>query len=367
MKKCASSTCGSESNTVLKCPICLKNGVDSFFCNQECFKNGWKFHKWIHEREGVKEYNPFPNFNFTGKLRPMYPLSGSREVLKHIKKPDYAKNGIPLGEIKRNREQRFEINKQEDYDKIRKVGQISRDLLDFTARHIREGVTTDYLDEVFHRECMKRNVYPSPLNYYNFPKSICVSVNEVICHGIPDRTVLKDGDIINLDVTIYYMGFHSDLNETYYVGEKAKNDPDIVRLVETTRECLDLAIKAVKPGVPFRKLGKIIETHAKKNGLSVVRTYIGHGLGKLFHCLPDVPHYEKNKAVGIISPGMMFTIEPMLCLGSYRDVTWPDNWTAVTSDGKYSAQFEHSLLVTESSVEIITSRNEDSPGGPISI
>ena len=209
--------------------------------------------------------------------------------------------------------------------------------------------------------------YPSPLNYVHFPKSVCTSVNEVICHGIPDQRVLLDGDIVNIDVTVYHGGFHGDLNETYYVGPKASANPDVVRLVETTRECLDQAIPLVKPGMLFRDIGGVIEQHAKSRGCGVVKTYCGHGINQLFHTTPNVPHYAKNKAVGIAKPGMCFTIEPMITLGTYKDKTWPDDWTSVTQDGSLTAQFEHTLLVTETGVEVLTARLADSPGGPIPI
>ena len=176
---------------------------------------------------------------------------------------------------------------------------------------------------------------------------------------------MQDGDILNLDVTLYYGGFHGDLNETYYVGEKALADADSVRLVETARECLDLAIANVKPGMAFREPGNIIEKHAKSRNCSVIKTYCGHGINEIFHTAPNIPHYAKNKAVGIAKPGMTFTIEPMISLGSYRDKTWPDDWTSVTSDGSRTAQFEHTLLVTEDGVEILTARLPDSPGGPV--
>jgi len=168
---------------------------------------------------------------------------------------------------------------------------------------------------------------------------LCTSVNEVICHGIPDQYVLKDGDIINLDISLYHGGFHADLNETYYVGDKALADPDTVRLVETARQCLDESIKLVKPGTPYKDYGNVIEKHAKSRGCSTVKTYCGHGVNTLFHCAPNVPHYAKNKAIGQAKPGTCFTIEPMICLGTYKDKTWPDNWTSVTTDGMRSAQF----------------------------
>ncbi|CAD1813076.1 methionine aminopeptidase, type I [Candida parapsilosis] len=363
---CAAPQCGKETNSMLKCPVCLQAGISSVFCDQNCFRSSYSIHKAIHKSDdGEETYIPFPNFSYTGDLRPHYPLSPRRSIPKHIKLPDYAQHGKPISEIKNDRIGKIPVLTPKEITKIQKVSKVAREVLDITASHIQPGITTDELDEILHRECVKRNAYPSPLNYYNFPKSLCTSVNEVICHGIPDKTKLKDGDIINLDVTIYYMGFHSDLNETYYVGDKAKSDPDTVRLVETTRECLDLAIQAVKPGVAFRELGNIIEKHASENNCSVVRTYCGHGCGTLFHCQPNIPHYAKNKAIGIIKPGQVFTIEPMLNLGTYKDCTWPDKWTSTTQDGKRSAQFEHMLLVTEDGVEVLTARNENSPGGPI--
>jgi methionyl aminopeptidase len=177
--------------------------------------------------------------------------------------------------------------------------------------------------------------------------------------------VLQDGDILNIDVTLYHGGFHGDLNETYYIGEKALADADSVRVTETARECLDEAIKLVKPGMLFRDPGNVIEKHAKSKNCSVVRTYCGHGINQLFHCAPNVPHYAKNKAVGQAKPGMCFTIEPMISLGTWKDKTWPDDWTSVTQDGTRTAQFEHTLLVTEKGVEILTARLPNSPGGPV--
>lgn len=177
--------------------------------------------------------------------------------------------------------------------------------------------------------------------------------------------MIREGDIINLDVTLYHGGFHGDLNETYYVGEKALKDRDSVRVVEAARECLDEAIKLVKPGMAFRDPGTVIEKHAKSRNCGVIRTYCGHGINSLFHPAPSIPHYAKNKAVGIAKPGMTFTIEPMISLGSFRDKMWPDNWTSVTQDGSRTAQFEHTLLVTEDGVEVLTARLADSPGGPV--
>jgi methionyl aminopeptidase len=161
----------------------------------------------------------------------------------------------------------------------------------------------------------------------------------VVCHGIPDQRVLLDGDIVNLDISLYHGGYHADLNETYYVGDKAKADPDAVIIIETTRECLDKAIELVKPGTPIRDFGKVIEKHAKSRKCSVVTTWGGHGINTEFHPPPWIPHYSKNKGVGVCKPGMTFTIEPILALGNPREVYWPDKWTNATVDGKWTAQF----------------------------
>lgn len=198
------------------------------------------------------------------------------------------------------------------------------------AKHVSHASWTNYGNQ---------QSYPSPLNYNHFPKSLCTSPNEIVCHGIPDQRVLLDGDILNLDISIYHEGYHADLNETYYVGDRAKVNPDNVRIIETTRECLDEAIKLVKPGTPFREFGNAIEKHAKSRDCHIVATWGGHGINTNFHPPPWIPHYGKNKAVGTCKPGMTFTIEPILALGKPKEVYWPDNWTNATIDGSRTAQF----------------------------
>lgn len=235
---------------------------------------------------------------------------------------------------------------------MRTACRLAREVLDIAAAAIRYGITTDAIDEIVHNATIERNAYPSPLNYRNFPKSVCTSVNEVICHGIPDQRKLREGDIVNIDVSLYYQGYHGDLNETYTVG---RVDDDSKKLIRTARECLDEAIKLCKPGALFRDIGKTIEPIARSNGCATVRTYTGHGINDLFHCSPNVPHYAKNKAIGTMKAGMVFTIEPMINLGhNWSEVHWPDNWTATTVDGKRSAQFEETLLITETGVEVLT-------------
>jgi len=363
-RKCLGADCENDAGA-LQCPTCQKMGKESFFCSQDCFKRNWSEHKKEHKTQTTGHYNPFPTFPYTGPLRPVYPLSPRRQVPAKIKHPDYAKDGIPRSEQNLLGRRNITILNEKEIEGMRKVCRLAREVLDIAAAAAKPGVTTDYIDEIVHKACMERDSYPSPLNYCHFPKSVCTSVNEVICHGIPDQYVLKDGDILNIDVTLYHGGFHGDLNETYYIGSSALADPDSVRVVECSRQCLDEAIKIVKPGMLFRDPGNVIEKHAKAMQCSVIKTYCGHGINQLFHCAPNIPHYAKNKAVGTAKVGMCFTIEPMIALGTWRDKTWPDDWTSVTTDGKRTAQFEHTLLVTEDGVEVLTARKADSPGGPV--
>ncbi|KAJ7632586.1 peptidase M24, structural domain-containing protein [Roridomyces roridus] len=368
---CQSTDCpNGNPPSRLECPTCSKLGIrGSFFCGQECFKAGCnaltrlskKTHKIVHTLAKPLEpapnadgtYNPFPNYNFTGVIRPAYPLSSKRRIPDGIQLPDYFRDGIPKSERKAYTLPP-EILDAEAIEKMRTVCQMSRDILEIAAAAVRPGITTDEIDEIVHNATIERNAYPSPLGYRDFPKSVCTSINEVICHGIPDQRRLKEGDIINLDVSVYYQGYHGDVNATYPVG---KIDDESAKLLKTSRECLDKAIEACKPGALFRDLGKIIEPIAKTNGCSSVRTYTGHGINTNFHCPPNVPHYAKNKAPGTMKPGMVFTIEPMINLGpNGGEVHWPDNWTATTVDGRRSAQFEETLLITETGVEILTAK-----------
>ncbi|RIB22999.1 peptidase M24, structural domain-containing protein [Gigaspora rosea] len=363
---CRGQDCTNPSK--LQCPTCLKLSInDSYFCSQECFKKNWSTHKLLHKTNtpntGVETY--IPNFPYTGSLRAVYPLSPRRSIPSHIKKPEYADDpkGVPKSEMN-NQNSIIQVLNNDEIEAMRKVCKLAREVLDIGAAAIKPGVTTDEIDRIVHEAAIERDCYPSPLNYYEFPKSVCTSVNEVICHGIPDRRELKEGDIINLDVTLYHDGFHGDLNETYPVGII---NTDSQKLIKTAKECLNKAIECVKPGFLYRDLGAVIEKNAKANNCSVVRTYCGHGIHRLFHCPPNVPHYTKNKAVGKMKPGHVFTIEPMInfgafvicLLGIWRDRHWPDNWTAVTEDGKRSAQFEHTLLVTETGVEILTAGKDE--------
>ncbi|KAI8803649.1 peptidase M24, structural domain-containing protein [Cladochytrium replicatum] len=343
----------------LKCPTCVKDNLgDSYYCSQTCFKDNWAAHRAKHATPNPTQrtYDPWPNHRYTGGLRPSYPLSQTRVVPEHIPRPDYAEDGKPYGELKLRGSTRIEALKPDEIDKMRTVCRIGREVLNIGRNALKVGVTTDEIDRVVHEACVERDAYPSPLNYQNFPKSCCISVNEVICHGIPDQYELQNGDLCNIDVSVFYDGFHSDLNGTYCVGEV---DEAGRRLVDTARKCLDEAIKMVRPGTLYRDVGNVISKVASAQGFSVARSYTGHGIHRLFHTTPNIPHYAKNKAVGVMKPGHVFTIEPMINEGSWRDEHWLDNWTVVTADGKRSAQFEETMIVTETGVEVLTADFEN--------
>ncbi len=218
---------------------------------------------------------------------------------------------------------------------------------------IRPGITTEDVDNFVHEYITSRNAYPSPLNYHGFPKSCCTSPNEVICHGIPSKKVkLKDGDILNVDVTTYFKKYHGDTNRTYFVGDNVS--PLHKRLVRTAWECMMSGIREVAPGKQLGDIGAAIESIAHKQKFSVVRDYCGHGIGREFHEEPQVLHYGKRKTGMTLRKGMIFTIEPMINVGSYKTNLLKDNWTVLTIDKKWSAQFEHTILVTETGYEILT-------------
>ncbi|XP_017776913.1 PREDICTED: methionine aminopeptidase 1 isoform X2 [Nicrophorus vespilloides] len=309
--------------------------------------------------EGKKDsdYNPWPQYSYTGKLRPGQ-LSTKRQVPEKIGRPDYADHplGYPLSEQAVKGSSQIKVLDDEEIEGMRVACKLGREVLDEAARVCDVGVTTDEIDRVVHEACIERDCYPSPLNYYEFPKSCCTSVNEVICHGIPDMRALNDGDLCNVDITVYHNGFHGDLNETFFVGNVSDKHKDLVKV---TYECLSKAISLVKPGEKYREIGNVIQKHAQANGYSVVRSYCGHGIHRLFHTAPNVPHYAKNRAIGVMKAGHCFTIEPMISVGTWRDETWPDKWTAVTADGLWSAQFEQTLLVTDTGCEIMTRRRNE--------
>lgn len=234
---------------------------------------------------------------------------------------------------------------------MRVAGRLAADALQEVGRHIRPGITTDELDAIGHEFLLDHGAYPSTLGYRGYPKSMCTSINEVICHGIPDSTELVDGDICNVDITAFIGGVHGDTNATFLVGDV---DEASRLLVERTKEATLRAIKAVAPGRPINVIGRVIESYAKRFGYGVVRDFTGHGIGTAFHSGLIIPHYDDPAADTVLESGMTFTIEPMLTMGTYQWDMWDDGWTVVTKDRRRSAQFEHTILVTETGSEILT-------------
>ena len=235
---------------------------------------------------------------------------------------------------------------------MRAASKIAAQALAEGGRMVAPGVTTDEVDRVVHEFLVDHGAYPSTLGYKGFPKSCCISLNEVICHGIPDSTVIEDGDIVNIDVTAFIGGVHGDTNATFLAGDVAEQDR---LLVERTREALMRGIRAVRPGRQLNVIGRVIEAYAKRFGYGVVRDFTGHGIGAAFHSGLIVPHYDAAPNYGtVMEPGMTFTVEPMLTLGTYQWEMWDDGWTVVTKDRRRSAQFEHTVLVTQTGAEILT-------------
>lgn len=272
-------------------------------------------------------------------------ISPEREVPKHIPRPEYVGRPAPIPY------QGPEVKDAQTLQAMRVAGQIAADALVEVGRHIAPGVTTDQLDAIGHQFLSDNGAYPSTLGYRGFPKSMCTSINEVICHGIPDSTILVEGDIVNIDITAFHGGVHGDTNATFLVGEV---DEAAALLVERTHEATMRAIKAVAPGRPLNVIGRVIESYARRFGYGVVRDFTGHGIGTAFHTGLVVPHYDDPHASTVLEEGMTFTIEPMLTLGTYEYEIWDDGWTVVTKDRLLSAQFEHTLAVTSTGAEILT-------------
>jgi methionyl aminopeptidase len=271
-------------------------------------------------------------------------LSPPRQVPATIVRPEYVGKPKPkLGEA--------DVKDAETIARMRVAGKLAAQALEEVGRHVAPGVTTDFLDQVGHEFLISRGAYPSTLGYRGYPKSLCTSLNEVICHGIPDDTVIAEGDIVNIDITAYIGGVHGDTNATFCAGAV---DEESRLLVERTREAMLRGIKAVAPGRPLNTVGLVIEKYAGRFGYGVVRDFTGHGIGTTFHSGLVVPHYDDPRNTVVMEPGMTFTIEPMLTLGTIAYDVWPDGWTAVTRDRKRTAQFEHTILVTEDGHEILT-------------
>ena len=272
-------------------------------------------------------------------------VSPLRTVPASIERPEYVGRPAPA------RYTGPEVKDADTIARMRVAGRLAAEALAEVGRQVAPGVTTDELDQVGHQFLLDHGAYPSTLGYKGFPKSLCTSVNEVVCHGIPDSTELRDGDIVNVDITAYLGGVHGDTDATFLVGDVAEEDR---LLVERTEEALRRAIKAVRPGRPISVIGRVIESYARRFGYGVVREFTGHGIGTAFHSGLVVPHYDDPSHDILIEEGMTFTIEPMLNLGSHEWEMWDDGWTVVTRDRKRSAQFEHTLLVTDGEPEVLT-------------
>jgi methionyl aminopeptidase len=271
-------------------------------------------------------------------------LSPARQVPSRIPRPEYVGKPAPtLGEA--------DVKDADTIARMRVACTIAARALAEVGKAVKPGVTTDYLDQVGHDYLVAHDAYPSTLGYRGYPKSLCTSLNEVICHGIPDTTVVQDGDIVNIDITGFIGGVHGDTNATFLAGDV---DEESRLLVERTHEAMMRGIRAVKPGRKINVIGRVIESYAKRFGYGVVRDFTGHGIGTTFHSGLIVPHYDSPDADTVIEPGMTFTIEPMLTLGTVAYDVWDDGWTAVTRDRKRTAQFEHTILVTEDGAEILT-------------
>ncbi len=250
------------------------------------------------------------------------------------------------------------VKEQEDVEAIIKAGRIALDTLDLVEKHVEPGISTEEINTIVHEFTIQNGAVPAPLNYRGFPKSVCVSVNEEICHGIPGDRVLKEGDIANIDVTPILDGYYADTSKTFFVG---KPEPDAHRIVHVARESLKAGIAMVKPGNRVGDIGWAIQKYAEGAGCSVVREFVGHGVGFDFHEAPQIPHFGQRGRGVILIPGMVFTIEPMINLGNKDLHILEDNWTAVTNDGSLSAQFEQTILVTENGYESLTPFGLDTP------
>ncbi|MDR2567226.1 MAG: type I methionyl aminopeptidase [Bifidobacteriaceae bacterium] len=284
-------------------------------------------------------------------------VSPVRPVPKSIPRPEYVGKARPDSEPWPG----SEVKDAQTIERVRRASRVAADALVEVGRHVRPGVTTDYLDGIGHQYLVERGAYPSTLGYRGFPKSLCTSLNEVICHGIPDSTVIADGDIVNVDVTAFLDGVHGDTNATFLAGDV---DQESRLLVDRTREALMRGIKAVKPGREVNVIGRVIESYAKRFGYGVIRDYTGHGVAEAFHSGLIIPHYDAAPRFDdVIEVGMVFTIEPMLALGTYDWRLWDDDWTVVTADLKRSAQFEHTIVVTPTGAEILTLPSPSPPQG----
>jgi methionyl aminopeptidase len=286
-----------------------------------------------------------PRDNVSGSLTPGV-VSRALSVPSNIVRPEYVGKKAPAewtgGHVK----------SADQIEKIRAAGKLAAKAIELAGSSIQVGMSTNQLDVIVHDFLISNGAYPSTLGYRGFPKSCCTSVNEIICHGIPDDLEIQDGDIVNIDVTAYFDGFHGDSNQTFKVGNVSE---EVSLLVDRTKESLERAIASVMPGRPINVIGRTIESYAKRFGYGVVRDFTGHGIGEAFHSGLVIPHYDAAPLYSnTMEVGMVFTIEPMLTLGTHEWDMWPDGWTVATKDKSITAQFEHTLVVTESGAQILT-------------
>lgn len=301
------------------------------------------------------KYRQFSKSFSTRKILPVRKgnVSAPLSVLGHIARPPYVITRQPQTmDMKRP----FEIKPPEVIDNMRNTCRLGRKVMEFARTCVKVGITTDEIDKKVHEFIVKHDAYPSPLGYNGFPKSICSSINEVLCHGIPDDRVLQDGDIITIDISVWKDGVHADLAETFLVGNV---DDRAKRLAAVTKECLNKAIKLTGPNVDLSKIGEAIEDHATANGFQVSKQFCGHGVGSIFHAPPLILHY-RNTYPGKMLPGMTFTIEPIITEGSPASETWDDDWTEVSLDkSSWAAQYEQTVLITPNGHEVLTRRDDE--------
>ena len=317
-----------------------------------CFSLSFLVHFFVSQSPCLLVVATSTDFEQSAKTR-LEPgiVSPRLSVPATIRKPPYA-------ETQENPpwDNDYQIQDKLGIEKMRASCKFAAEVLDMAGKMVKPGITTDSIDRAVHQMVIDRGAYPSPLGYGGFPKSVCTSINECICHGIPDSRELQDGDIVNIDVTVFLDGFHGDTSRMFLVGESVS--PEAKRLVDATKESLDASIAICGPGVPFNQIGHTIQKVANSYKMNVVKSFVGHGVGSVFHSSPAILHYP-NREPGKMHVGQTFTIEPMLTLGSIKPVFWKDDWTAVTADGSLSAQYEHSLLITQDGVEILTKYEEE--------
>ncbi|OVA16112.1 Peptidase M24 [Macleaya cordata] len=346
----SSSSSSSSSSLLMGTPLNFSTSTLSSGKNPHSGKNFLIVSK---KRSGLEEAMRIKRkreLQKTVPIKRLVPLkrgkvSGRLPVPDEIPRPPYVGSNL-LPELARE----HQIHDSEGIARMKAACELAARVLDYAGTLIRPSVTTDEIDKAVHQMIIDAGAYPSPLGYGGFPKSVCTSVNECMCHGIPDSRQLQDGDIINIDVTVYLNGYHGDTSKTFLCGNVNETTKSLVRVTE---ECLERGIALCKDGASFKEIGKTISEHAERFGYGVVDRFVGHGVGTIFHSEPIIYHHRNDKP-GFMVEGQTFTIEPILTLGSIECITWPDNWTTLTADRSLAAQFEHTILITRTGAEILT-------------